>query len=90
MKRVFIAGCGYIGVRVARLARQAGAEVSCMVRSDERGAQLEAERYSTVVCTLDDPERIPEPRVAESVLFYFIPPPGAVPPTRVRATSVPR
>ncbi|MFA7059687.1 MAG: SDR family oxidoreductase [Pedobacter sp.] len=77
MKRIFIAGCGYIGGRVARLARDAGAgEVTCMVRSGEHEALLAAEMFGTVVCTLDDPEFIPALDVAGSILFYFVPPPG--------------
>ena len=76
MNQVFIAGCGYIGVRVARLAREAEAEVTCMVRSAEREALLASEHFETVVCALDNPARIPELDVNGSVVFYFVPPPG--------------
>src|SRR6185369_10072529 len=76
MKRVFIAGCGYIGGRVARLLRGAGAEVTCMVRSGEHGEQLRSEGFDTLVCALDDPDNIPALDVAGSVLCYFVPPPG--------------
>ena len=76
MKRVFIAGCGYIGGRGARIAVEAGAEVICMVRSSEHATQLTAEQFSTVICTLDDPESLPVLDVAGSNLFYFVPPPG--------------
>lgn len=76
VKRVFIAGCGYIGGRVARAAREAGAEVTCLVRSAEHGAQLEAEGFGTVVRALDDPAVLPAPDVAGAVVYYFVPPPG--------------
>lgn len=76
MERVFIAGCGYIGGRVARLARKAGAEVTCMVRSAEHAAQLATEGLRTVACSLDGASEIPLAGVAGSVLYYFVPPLG--------------
>jgi len=76
MKRVFIAGCGYIGSRVARLVRTAGAEVTCMVRSAEHGRELASEGFGTLVCALDDPAGIPVLDLAGNTLFYFVPPPG--------------
>ena len=76
MKSVFIAGCGYIGERVARLERESGAEVTCMVRSIERGARLANEHFETVVCALDEPNDIPALDVAGKTVFYFVPPPG--------------
>lgn len=76
MKSVFIAGCGYIGERVARLARAADAEVTCMTRSPERGTRLAEENLETVVCALDEPGDIPVLDVAGRIVFYFVPPPG--------------
>lgn len=75
-KTVFIAGCGYIGKRVAGLARKTGAEVTCMIRSDEYGQQLTLDGFKTVLCSLDDPARIPDLDVSGSVIYYFVPPPG--------------
>jgi len=75
-QKVFIAGCGYIGERVGRLAREDGAEVACMARSNEHGEQLTAGGYETVACALDDPARIPALNVSGSVVYYFVPPPG--------------
>lgn len=74
--KVFIAGCGYIGERVARLARDAGAEVTCMVRSPEQGARLAAAGYGTLISPLDNPAAIPPLDVAGMVVYYFVPPPG--------------
>lgn len=76
MKRVFIAGCGYIGERVARLMRESGAEVTCLVRSAEHAEKLGAEQFTTIVGTLDNSTEIPPLDVAGSVLLYFVPPPG--------------
>jgi nucleoside-diphosphate-sugar epimerase len=85
MKRVFIAGCGYIGGRVARKLRGTGAEVTCMVRSVEHGEQLRSEGFDTLVCALDDPDNIAALDLASSVLFYFVPPPGGgITDTRAR------
>jgi nucleoside-diphosphate-sugar epimerase len=76
MKRVFIAGCGYIGERVARLARDEGSRVTCMTRSAERAAHLESEGFETITATLDDPGAVPAMEPGGSVLFYLVPPPG--------------
>lgn len=76
MKHVFIAGCGYIGERVARLELEAGAEVTCMVRSPEHGEQLSSAGFTTVVSGLDDPGGITLPDVRGSIIHYFVPPPG--------------
>ncbi len=76
MERMFIAGCGYIGQRVARLSREAGYGATCLVRSADHGRELEAEGFTSVVCPLDDPEGIPGLDVAGSVLLYCVPPPG--------------
>ena len=76
MKKVFIAGCGYIGKRVAMLCRQAGIEVTCMVRSAEHAAELTLAGYRSIVCSLDSPLEAPLPDIGDSVLFYFVPPPG--------------
>lgn len=73
---VFIAGCGYIGGHVARAVRAAGAEVTCLVRSPEHGARLEAEGFGTIVRALDDRAAIPALDVADRALFYLVPPPG--------------
>jgi len=76
MKRMFIAGCGYIGRRVAWLAREAGWEVTCLVRSADHGGELVEEGFKTVVCTLDDPAGLSCLDVTGSVLLYSVPPPG--------------
>ena len=76
MKSMFIAGCGYIGRRVARLAGASGYGVTCLVRSKEHGRELEQSGYDTIVASLDDPAGMPLLKNAGGVLLYCVPPPG--------------
>ena len=77
MKSIFIAGCGYIGRRVARLAGASGYEATCLVRSEAHGGELELAGYRTIVATLDDPAGMPKLEHASGgVLLYCVPPPG--------------
>lgn len=76
MKKVFIVGCGYIGGRVGRLFINQGANVTCLVRSDDHKARLTADGITAVVCNLDDPAPIPLLDTSDSTLLYFVPPPG--------------
>jgi nucleoside-diphosphate-sugar epimerase len=77
MKSIFIAGCGYIGRRVARLAGASGFKTTCLVRSTERGGELEQLGFRTIVASLDDPAGIPMLEAAAGgVLLYCVPPPG--------------
>lgn len=85
MKRIVIAGCGYIGTRVARIWKGAGAEVTCLVRSPEHQAVLESEGFTARSCSLDDPAGIPAPELAGCILYYLVPPPGGgIADTRAR------
>ena len=76
MQKIFIAGCGYIGERIARLYQGSGANVTCMVRSTEHGSRLESAGFNTIVSVLDDPAVLPAPDLAGRILFYLVPPPG--------------
>lgn len=85
MQKVFIAGCGYIGERVAGLYKESGAAVVCMVRSPEHAARLESGGYESVISAFDSEISIDLPDLSEAVLFYFVPPPGGgVTDTRAR------
>ena len=75
-KKVFIAGCGYIGERVALLYKESGAKVTCMVRSLEHAAQLESLGFDSVILSLDDPAEYPALSLSDSEVFYLVPPPG--------------
>jgi nucleoside-diphosphate-sugar epimerase len=76
MKKVFIAGCGYIGERIARAYQEAGADVTCSVRGIEHAAQLEQEGFTAVAAPFDSAETLPELSLADCILFYLVPPPG--------------
>ena len=76
MGKVFIAGCGYIGERIARLTRDDGGIVTCMVRSSDHAARLSGDGFSTIACSLDDIAAIPQLDLAGCTLFYLVPPPG--------------
>ena len=76
MPKVFIAGCGYIGERIARLYSESGADVTCMVRSPEHAASLEATGLATLISSLDDPDDILPLNPGGATLFYLVPPPG--------------
>lgn len=76
MQKICIAGCGYIGERIARLFRASGNAVTCMVRSAEHASRLEADGLTTLVSTLDEAAAIPPLCLADSILYYLVPPPG--------------
>lgn len=85
MKKIVIAGCGYIGSRVARLWQEQGAEVSCLVRSPETCAALAEEGCAARAVSLDDPAAVNLPDMDGAILYYLIPPPGGgITDTRAR------
>ncbi|MDD2850785.1 MAG: SDR family oxidoreductase [Desulfuromonadaceae bacterium] len=76
MQKVFVAGCGYIGERIATSLREVGAVVTCMVRSPEKAARLESDGYTAMIASLDDPTAFHQFDVADAILYYLVPPPG--------------
>ncbi len=76
MTKVFIAGCGYIGERIARLCRETGAEVTCMVRSPEHASRLESAGFTAIATALDDSDALSALNLADHIIFYLVPPPG--------------
>jgi len=74
--KIFIAGCGYIGERIARLSTSAGGDVLCLVRSPEKAARLSEQGFDAIVGSLDDPAAIPALDLAGRILYYLVPPPG--------------
>ena len=85
MQKIFIAGCGYIGERIARYCQEAGVDVTCMVRTPEHRDKLNAKGFTTVLSALDDPDTIPDLDLKGAVIFYLAPPPGGgITDTRAR------
>lgn len=75
--KLFIAGYGDIGARVADLAVTAGLSVSALLRTPERLAKLETAGISAVTGNLDDPATpVRELDVAGATIVYTVPPPG--------------
>ncbi|MDD2366001.1 MAG: SDR family oxidoreductase [Desulfuromonadaceae bacterium] len=86
MQNIFIAGCGYIGERIAYLYKDRGDDVICMVRSTEHALKLRLSGFVTTASSLDNSSDPLEFTVANRVLFYLIPPPGGgISDTRARS-----
>jgi nucleoside-diphosphate-sugar epimerase len=85
MKKIVIAGCGYIGTRVAQAWKNHDAEVTCLVRSAEHQVALASEGFATRYCSFDDLAEIPMLDAAGGIIYYFVPPPGGgITDTRAR------
>jgi len=75
-KKLLIIGCGDIGQRTARLARQSGWQVSGLVRSAESGRKLCEQGIGIIEANLLDPAALPVLDLRGSSLLYLAPPPG--------------
>lgn len=76
MFMIYIAGCGYIGERIAFSYQEAGSDVICMVRSPEHGSRLHSAGFKAVVASLDNGVETPQLNLLDRTLFYLVPPPG--------------
>lgn len=76
MEPFFIAGCGDIGRRVAQKARQRGAEVAALSRSEEQAQDLRLRGVSAIVAELGVGTPLPQLPCEGRTVFYFVPPPG--------------
>lgn len=56
--RVFIAGCGFVGLATARLFHAAGWEVICGTHSAESAAALTGEPFHVVACDISNREAV--------------------------------
>jgi nucleoside-diphosphate-sugar epimerase len=75
---ILIAGCGYVGQRLAARLRDRF-EITALVRSNEKAAALERQGLKTVVIDLDRVRvgaSIPE-RLDQEAIVYLAPPPGS-------------
>ncbi|MCI0361893.1 MAG: SDR family oxidoreductase [Planctomycetaceae bacterium] len=64
-----IFGCGYLGLRVARLWKAGGDKVHAVTRSTERGAALATEGLAAIVADVTDPSQLVLPQDVETVLW---------------------
>jgi nucleoside-diphosphate-sugar epimerase len=82
---VLIAGCGDIGVRVARLLRARGATVAGLVRNAAGAERLRRFDIEPINGDLDDPATLAALPTAGKLIYYMAPPPGGGPlDTRLR------
>jgi len=72
---VFIAGCGDVGVRVAKLWAARGAAVAALARSGESADRLTRLGIVPVRGDLDDPASLRGIPSRGAFLYYFAPPP---------------
>lgn len=75
---ILIAGCGYVGQRLAARLRDRF-EITALVRTNDTAAALERQGLKTVVIDLDRPRlgaSIPE-RLDQEAIVYLAPPPSA-------------
>ena len=75
MIRVFIVGCGDIGLRVARLWGGEGALVGALARSPESARRLEGMGIAAVKGDLDEPGTLVGLPVQGTLSYYLAPPP---------------
>jgi nucleoside-diphosphate-sugar epimerase len=64
-----IFGCGYLGLRVARLWREQGEDVYAVTRSADRAALLAAEGLLPLVADVVNDTQLPVPQGVRTVLF---------------------
>ena len=64
-----IFGCGYLGMRVAHLWREAGETVFAVTRSTERATELQAAGITPLVGDLLSDAELPLPQHVGTVLF---------------------
>jgi nucleoside-diphosphate-sugar epimerase len=76
---ILIVGCGDIGVRVARLEKQAGRKVFGLVRSEEGAERLRGYGIEPVMGTLDDLTSLDHLPTKGKLVYYFAPPTGGGP-----------
>lgn len=76
MKKLFIAGCGYTGQRVALAAHQQGWQVTAHLREEAKAAALIQAGITVCLGTVDHLEDIPLLPACGQNLLYSIPPQG--------------
>jgi len=76
MRKLFIAGCGYCGERVAARAIALGWSVTAQVRDEQRGMRLQEAGCTVIRCTMDRLDEIPPFPLDGQLLLYSVPPQG--------------
>lgn len=76
MQKLFIAGCGYTGSRVARLALELGWDVTVQLRDEHRAAALSGQGCTSCICSMDTLDELPLLPLEGRLLLYSVPPQG--------------
>lgn len=76
MKKLFIAGCGYCGERVAAQAIVLGWRVMAQVRDEQRATRLQDAGCTVIRCDMDQLDDIPLLPLDGQLLLYSVPPQG--------------
>lgn len=76
LETVLIIGCGDIGRRVAALCQHRGWRVSALTRQTVTAGHLSVQGLTSYVGDLDQPDKLPALPTADSLVFYFAPPPA--------------
>lgn len=71
-----IAGCGYVGRRLARLLIARGERPVALVRTQRSADELGRTGIAPVASDLDRPIDEPPAAAADGTVFYLVPPPG--------------
>jgi nucleoside-diphosphate-sugar epimerase len=77
MPSAFIAGCGYVGCRVARSLLMDGHAVTVLARSEESITLLRVQGLQVAPGDLDRPASLAALSVSGALVYYFVPPPAA-------------
>lgn len=77
MNPVLIVGCGYVGLRVARVALAQGRRVTALARGADSATRLAAQGIEPVAGDLDDPESLGRLPGRDAMVYYFAPPPAS-------------
>lgn len=76
MASVLIAGCGYVGRRIARRELQAGAQVRALVRTEASAVSAAALHIDVQRVDLDESATIPTLALRDTIVYYLAPPPS--------------
>lgn len=83
---IFIAGCGYTGLKVARHELERGARVQALVRSPAGAERLRTAGIEPLAGDLDDRTSLAALSLDGVLIYYFVPPPAyGVDDPRLRA-----
>ena len=72
---IFIAGCGDIGCRVAKLWLAKRPDVFGLIRNDKHIDRLQDSGIRTLIADLDDPSSLKNLDIHQALIYYFAPPP---------------